>query len=272
MGTGPQRQDDLGPCSLQNWAQLSLPFNVIWAAEPSWKLFGWQVFSSAPSPMGCEGDDWETLLISGLKHQEVSYLQVLVPGRWHQQSPEQVAAFFLKGRACAFVHFLRFSPADNCLLRAWNIVEGDLMEKGNFWPCTLPSLLQVRGTPPNPDQHESHYSAHTHWNYFLTISIWHVPYSSVSAPTCWVTGEVWEYFCTNLQCWSHSLQFRSHPGGWMNMGRNPDHPFKLSYFGFLQVFQFLGESVKWIWLSSSQQIWTDLEQLVTSWHCLPVSI
>lgn len=47
MGTGPQRQDDLGPCSLQNWAQLSLPFNVIWAAEPSWKLWltGFQLWS-----------------------------------------------------------------------------------------------------------------------------------------------------------------------------------------------------------------------------------
>lgn len=98
------------------------------------------------------------------------------------------AAFFLKARVCAFVDFLPFSPANHCLLRScfvWSTGQGALTETGNCSPRTLPSLLQVSGTPPNPDQYESRYSAHTHSNYFLTISIWHVPYSTVSAPRCW---------------------------------------------------------------------------------------
>lgn len=37
-----------------------------------------------------------------------------------------------------------------------------LMEKGNFELQTVPSLLQVSGTPPNADQYESCYPAHAH--------------------------------------------------------------------------------------------------------------
>lgn len=63
VGTGLRNELALGlvPCRIDFFLHFYLPFSVISASEPRWKLFHQNVFGPAPSLVGCKGDTWERL-------------------------------------------------------------------------------------------------------------------------------------------------------------------------------------------------------------------